>query len=89
MAGTGILRVRVASASAKVRRGGPVDERRDVRDEGVVGRVWSGVVPVWEEWGGPRPCGGGRVEGVPGYIEREVEGGNRRRREAAEEAAGV
>lgn len=43
---TRILRVRIVSASAKIRAEGPHDERLDVQNEELVGRVWTGVVPV-------------------------------------------
>lgn len=46
MQSTRILKVRVLTASAKVRAEGPHDERSDVRDEELVRRVWTGVVPV-------------------------------------------
>ena len=48
---TGILRVDVHSASAKIHGGGPSDERKDLRDESVTGSVWTGVVPTWLSYG--------------------------------------
>lgn len=44
MTSTQILKVRIVSASAKVRRGGVHDERKDLKREDVRGRVWTGVV---------------------------------------------
>ncbi|KAL2262054.1 hypothetical protein VTK26DRAFT_2617 [Humicola hyalothermophila] len=66
---TSVLRVRVKTASAKVRAGGPHDERGDMEDEAVRERVWTGVVPVWSVMGEPVEAGYNRVEGVPGYLE--------------------
>ena len=43
---TRVLKVRILSASAKVRAEGPHDERSDVQNEELVRRVWTGVVPV-------------------------------------------
>jgi uncharacterized protein len=67
---TSILRVKVESASAKVRTGGPSDEKKDLKDTDLVKSVWTGVVPVWMQWGEPiesKDNGAGEVEG---YIER-------------------
>lgn len=83
---TGILRVTIHSASAKVHVGGPGDERKDVRDEGVRGRVWAGVVPTWLQYG---PCLEGNYNGVgsvPGYLREWVEREGRERRALAYEA---
>ena len=44
---TGVLRIDVASASAKVHTGGPSDDRKDLKDDEVKERVWTGVVPTW------------------------------------------
>jgi nitroimidazol reductase NimA-like FMN-containing flavoprotein (pyridoxamine 5'-phosphate oxidase superfamily) len=41
---TSILRVRIASASAKIRVGGPSEDRKDLEDAGLVERTWTGVV---------------------------------------------
>lgn len=51
MSSTCILRVKIHSGSAKVREGGPLDEKGDVGDEGTVGRVWTGTLPMWEHLG--------------------------------------
>ena len=66
---TGILRVRVVSASAKVRTGGPSEDRKDLKDEELRARVWTGVVPSWRVWGELVPAEECRVQGVPGDIE--------------------
>ncbi len=78
IASTRVLKVRVDSASAKTREGGPKDERKDLRREDVLERVWTGVVPVWQKIGQPVPGSYNRLEKVPGYIEEFVEGWNQR-----------
>ncbi|KAG0641689.1 hypothetical protein HOY80DRAFT_918595 [Tuber brumale] len=84
---TGVLKVVVSSASAKVRSGGPSDERKDVERPEVTGRVWTGVVPVWEMMGCPVPAGEGVGGRAPGYVAEYVEGRNGRERGYAEGAA--
>lgn len=44
---TGILRIGISSASAKVHTGGPSADRKDLKNEEVKKRVWTGVVPAW------------------------------------------
>lgn len=46
--GTGVLRVALDKASAKVREGGPIDD-----DEDYELPIWAGVVPVTETFGAP------------------------------------
>lgn len=69
MQSTGILRVEIESASAKVRRGGPGEDRNDLKDETLRERVWTGVIPTTLQWGEPVPAEGNRVQEVPGYVE--------------------
>lgn len=63
LSSTSILRVRIVAASAKVREGGPSEDRADLRDRELVGRTWTGVVPYWGTWGEPVP---GRENGCVG-----------------------
>ncbi|KAF2405277.1 5-nitroimidazole antibiotic resistance protein [Trichodelitschia bisporula] len=83
MTTTGVLRVDIASASAKVRVGGPNDDRHDLRDEAVVGSVWTGVVPCWLQFGNPVESGHNKVKGVPSYLTEWVENENERGRSVA------
>ncbi|KAL9117188.1 MAG: hypothetical protein Q9187_006278, partial [Circinaria calcarea] len=84
---TQILRVRVKSASAKVRAGGPSEDRKDLKDAELRKRVWTGVVPVWEMWGEPIKAEENEKEGgLPEYIRRVEESGNEARRSHAERA---
>lgn len=87
---TRILKVRIASATAKVRTGPPKDDRKDLADPEVVGKVWAGVVPVWERFGEPVGVeyGGGEGVGVPGYVEEWVRAENENAEEYAVGVAG-
>lgn len=67
---TSILKVKVASASAKVRTGGPSEDRADLKNESLKKNTWTGVVPVWLQWGEPVE---GKENGCPEveeYIEK-------------------
>ena len=70
LASTGVLRVDVESASAKVRVGGPGDDRADLADERLTAETWTGVVPMYMVYGAPIPGPQNKVAGVPAYIER-------------------
>lgn len=69
LSSTSILKVRIASASAKTRDGGPSEDRNDLEDKGLRERTWTGVVPYWGTWGEPVPGRENRREEVEGYIE--------------------
>ena len=69
LSSTSILRVRIASASAKVRSGGPSEDRADLKDAALRERCWTGVVPYWGTWGEPVPGKENGCEAVEGYIE--------------------
>jgi len=55
MKGTGIIRMKVESGSAKIRTGGPKDDRKDLEDTKLVSETWTGVVPVSSLVGEPQP----------------------------------
>ncbi|KAK1831098.1 hypothetical protein QBC39DRAFT_372206 [Podospora conica] len=78
MQSTAVLRVRVATGSAKIRTGEPHDERGDLADAALRARVWTGVVPVWQTLGEPVPGSYNELD-VPAYLEDH-------RRERNEEA---
>jgi nitroimidazol reductase NimA-like FMN-containing flavoprotein (pyridoxamine 5'-phosphate oxidase superfamily) len=65
---TGILKVRINTASGKVRSGGPDNERADLKDEALVDRTWMGVVPVYQVLGEPIPGVHNKVKQAPEYI---------------------
>lgn len=68
MASTTILKVKIVNGSGKIRTGGPGDEKKDTEREDVVGRVWTGVIPIWETAGEPVRGGAGLVDQVPEHI---------------------
>ncbi|KAF2125775.1 hypothetical protein P153DRAFT_298994, partial [Dothidotthia symphoricarpi CBS 119687] len=86
MASTSVLRVRVQTASAKVRAGGPSEDRVDAADGGLRERVWTGVVPYWGTWGEGVGAQGCERE-VPESVEAWRVGENGRARVGAFEAA--
>jgi len=72
---TGIMRVDLTSASAKVRTGPPVDaDKSDWDDMEMRNRVWVGVVPVYETLGEPNTAEYSLVKSAPsavtGYVEK-------------------
>ena len=89
MASTTILRVKIVSGSGKIRDGGPGDDKKDLHREDVTGRVWTGVVPVWQVMGEPIPGGGGKVDQVPGYVSEYIEEWSQRSKNYAIAAAAI
>jgi hypothetical protein len=75
LASTGIMRVDLTSASAKVHTGPVVDkDKSDWEDMEMRNRVWVGVVPVYETLGKPVTGDYSLVkeapESVMGYVEK-------------------
>ncbi|SPO07239.1 related to flavin-nucleotide-binding protein [Cephalotrichum gorgonifer] len=70
---TGILRVKVASGSAKIRDAEPKDERVDMKNEEALDSVWTGVVPIWTAVGEPVPSSYNRVVDVPTHVTQHVQ----------------
>ncbi|KAF2184925.1 hypothetical protein K469DRAFT_688506 [Zopfia rhizophila CBS 207.26] len=66
---TGILRIDIHSASAKVRSGTTGEAREDLRDEAMRRKVWAGVVPSRMVYGTPLPAPTNMFPGTPEYIE--------------------
>jgi nitroimidazol reductase NimA-like FMN-containing flavoprotein (pyridoxamine 5'-phosphate oxidase superfamily) len=87
MQSTQIMRVRIDSGSAKVREGVPNDERCDLTDAEVLKRVWTGVVPLYEQFGEPIPGPYNQVAEVPEHVVSYREGVNRANFEYAHGAA--
>ncbi|EIN12715.1 hypothetical protein PUNSTDRAFT_130963 [Punctularia strigosozonata HHB-11173 SS5] len=82
---TAVLRVRIESASAKVRTGGPSEDRNDEADEAVRGAFWTGVIPTWQALGEPLPAAENRVDVPPhvrDFVERTNVGGPRLAKES-------
>jgi nitroimidazol reductase NimA-like FMN-containing flavoprotein (pyridoxamine 5'-phosphate oxidase superfamily) len=87
MGATGVLKVKIAAGSAKVRMGGPNDDKADLADGPLRERVWAGVVPVYQVYGEPIPAAYNKAEAVPGYIAEFVADVSKENREQAVEAA--
>lgn len=83
---TSILRIRVASASAKIRVGGPSEDRADLKNSQLVKQTWTGVVPYWGTWGEPVPGKENGREEVEEYIEEWRVGETGKARDYAFEA---
>ncbi|KAE9965616.1 hypothetical protein EG328_009510 [Venturia inaequalis] len=83
MTSTSVLRVDIVSASAKVRVGGPSDDRHDLRDPNVVGKIWTGVVPTWTQYGEPVASSYNEVTTVPGYIQSWIKEENEKGKSTA------
>ncbi|OTB00273.1 hypothetical protein M426DRAFT_324420 [Hypoxylon sp. CI-4A] len=86
MQSTSVLRVRIAAGSAKLRTGGPGDDKADRQDAALLGRVWTGVLPVHYTLGEPVPGPDNRI-GLPGYLREFRDAFNRDAEELAVEAA--
>lgn len=82
---TRILKVTIESASAKVYDAGVKNDRKDLIREDVTGKVWNGIVPVYEVLGTPVPSKDNKVEQVPEHVEVYRKEFNKR---AEEEEAG-
>lgn len=87
MQSTRILRVKVVTASGKVREGCPEDERKDMKREDVLDSVWTGVLPVYECIGDPLPGPYNRVKKVPEHVTSFVKTINERNKKYATDAA--
>ncbi|KDR79591.1 hypothetical protein GALMADRAFT_63627 [Galerina marginata CBS 339.88] len=68
IASTGVLRVDIVSASAKIRAYGAGNDKADLADEEMRKRVWTGVVPAYIRYGEPVPADENLVGEVPGYV---------------------
>jgi nitroimidazol reductase NimA-like FMN-containing flavoprotein (pyridoxamine 5'-phosphate oxidase superfamily) len=82
---TQILKVTIESASAKIRSGGPHDERKDLKNTEVREKVWTGTIPVWEALGEPIVGTDNLVKNVPGYVSNWVNKENEARKNFAVE----
>lgn len=87
MQSTQILKVVIDSGSAKVREGVPNDSVEDMADEGVMGSVWTGVLPLYEQFGEPVAGPYNRVKEVPAHVIEYRESFNRDNYEYATGAA--
>ncbi|SCZ95727.1 BZ3500_MvSof-1268-A1-R1_Chr8-1g09758 [Microbotryum saponariae] len=67
MKATGVIRLRVESASAKVNETGPNDEAKDLNNEELVAKTWTGILPFKMVAGDPQPSSYSCQE-VPSHI---------------------
>jgi nitroimidazol reductase NimA-like FMN-containing flavoprotein (pyridoxamine 5'-phosphate oxidase superfamily) len=87
MQSTRILKMKISSASGKVREGVPEDERKDMKREDILDTVWTGVVPVYEKLIVPQPGPYNRVKTVPDHVAKFVKEENEKREKYALDAA--
>lgn len=78
IAATRILKVRIESASAKVRDSGVSDDAKDLKNSETTARVWTGVIPYVEMLGEPRPAETNKAAGLPSYVEEHVRAHNQK-----------
>ena len=85
LASTGIMRVDITSASAKIHTGPPEDkDKEDWEDMEMRRRVWVGTIPVYETLGEPVTGGYSLVGEAPRGVVEYREGRNGKEREWAE-----
>lgn len=73
---TGVVKVRIETASAKVRTGGPSDEKADLQNAEVANNTWIGVVPTYFTLGQPIAGEENKVKVVPEYLQDWVADAN-------------
>jgi len=76
IASTRILKVRIDSASAKIRDSGVKDDAKDLKNGEMRERVWTGVIPYVETLGTPVPAATNLVSGVPSYLQEHIRAHN-------------
>lgn len=87
MTSTTILKVKIETGSAKIRKGEPHDDDKDLKRQDIIDAVWTGVVPLYEQYGEPIPNATNRVKEVPEYITSYVRDSSNSNKETAMEAA--
>ena len=65
----------------------PSDDKKDLDRADVLDRVWTGVLPMWEQIGEPIPGPYNKVAEAPEYITGFVSGTNEERGQHAVAAA--
>ncbi|ORY68177.1 uncharacterized protein BCR38DRAFT_336053 [Pseudomassariella vexata] len=76
IAATRILKVRIDSASAKIRDSGVKEEAKDLKNAAATNNVWTGIIPYVEMLGVPLPAPTNKVAAVPQYIQDHVRAHN-------------
>lgn len=72
IAATRILKVRIESASAKIRDSGVSDDAKDLKNHETTARVWTGVIPYIEMLGEPQPAETNKFAGIPTHVEEHI-----------------
>lgn len=67
LSSTGVLKIKIASGSLKYRVGQCDDDKKDKEDDGIVGSIWSGVLPMHSSFGEPVPSPYNKID-MPEYI---------------------
>ena len=88
LSSTSILRVKIVNASGKIRDGGANDDKKDLQNEELAGRVWTGVVPIWEIVGEPVARTPNQVQ-VPDYLKNFLTAENKNNAQYAKDAVTV
>ncbi|TRX89230.1 hypothetical protein FHL15_009928 [Xylaria flabelliformis] len=70
---TGIIRVEIHAASAKVRTGSTGEDRNDLKDTEMRRRVWAGVLPTYTAWGEPVAAETNLMPTTPQYLDNFIE----------------
>lgn len=83
---TGVLKVKIASGSAKFRNGQAGDEKYDMENEDALNSFWTGVVPMYQTMGEPLPSSYNRVD-LPSHVSEYVKEFNEDNQDHAFDAA--
>lgn len=86
---TGVLKMRIETASVKDRTGGPNDERHDLKNPAVADKVWTGVVPTYLTFCEPVANETNHVKEVPEYLREWVDDANSMNEQRAVDAVGL
>ncbi|KAJ4321826.1 hypothetical protein N0V84_005121 [Fusarium piperis] len=86
MQSTNILKVQIASASAKISAGGATDDKSDMGNEELVNSTWTGVLPITQTFGDPVPSPYNKVK-LPEYIADFTKDSNNEREKLSLDAA--
>lgn len=65
---TAVLKMRIETASCKIRTGGPHDDAFDLENPDVVDKTWTGIVPAYTMLAEPVAGEDNKVKEVPEYV---------------------
>jgi nitroimidazol reductase NimA-like FMN-containing flavoprotein (pyridoxamine 5'-phosphate oxidase superfamily) len=65
---TGVIKVRIETASAKTRTGGPHDDKADLNNAALASNCWTGVVPTYQVLGDPVADEHNKMSVLPEYM---------------------